>query len=144
MTIQQSYPFDLITTPLFIDKFNVSYSKSDFDKTNKFQFVVSTICPNNLEDCLNTTNGGLLGTVNNVVSADVALEWYEQDEHNIYIRIANTVTINLPNDIDVKGIFLRKKADPKFVLFGMVNQTPLRFCSKMIFEKDNILLQITK
>ena len=140
MTETQSYPFDLILVPNAIKKYNVSYSDSDFDGTNKWQLVISTICPDNIADCLN--NSGLLnGSVNNVANADIGLELVEQDATNSHVKIKNNINITLNDDIDVKGIFLRKKSN-NYVLMGMINQTPMRFCEKIMFEKDNILFQL--
>ena len=140
MTETQSYPFDLILVPNAIKKYNVSYSDSDFDGTNKWQLVISTICPDNIEDCLNN-NGLLNGSVNNVANADIGIELVEQDATNSHVKIKNNVTITLNDDIDVKGIFLRKKSN-NYVLMAMINQTPMRFCEKIMFEKDNILFQL--
>ena len=140
----QSYPFDLIKSPLFKTKHNISFSASDFEGTNKCQVVISTVCPDNFDDCLNSN--GLLNTSGNnavTVSAtgDIALEYVEQDESNSYIQIKNNVTINLNDDTDVKGVFIRRKSN-NFVIFVMVNENPMRFCEKIMFEKDNVILQI--
>lgn len=141
MVERQSYPFDLIRTPLFFDKFNSSFSKADFNGSNNFQIVVSTVCPDNLSDCLNGSTGVLTGSVNNVATADVALQFVREDDVNAHIKIKNNVTMTLSSDVDVKGVFIRKKSN-NFVVFGMVNKTPMRFCEKIIFEKDNVILQI--
>lgn len=141
MTETQSYPFDLILVPNAIKKYNLSYSDDDFDGTNKWQLVISTICPDNIEDCLNN-NGLLNGSVNNVANGDIGLELVEQDATNSYVKIKNNVTITLNDDVDVKGIFLRKKSPSNYVLMAMINQTPMRFCEKIMFEKDNILFQL--
>ena len=141
MVETQSYPFDLIRTPLFFDKYNSSFSKSDFDGTDNFQIVLSSVCPDNISDCLNASTGVLNNSVNNVASGDIALEFVRQDESNAYIAIKNNVTITLNDDIDVKGVFIRKKSGG-FVIFAMVNETSMRFCDKIIFEKDNVIMQI--
>lgn len=141
MVEKQSYPFDLIRSPYFFDKFNVSFDKTDFDGTNKFQIVLSAICPDNIPDCLNT-NGTIKNTVNNVANSDIALELIVEDEKNRHILIKNDVSITLNEDIDVKGVFIRKKSNG-FVVFAMVNEKPMRFCDKIMFESGNIILQIT-
>ena len=140
MTETQSYPFDLILVPDFRKKYNLSFSDDDFDGTNKWQLVISTICPDNIADCLNN-NGLLNSSVNNVANADIALQLVDQDETNSYVKIKNNVNITLNDDVDVKGIFLRKKSN-NYVLMAMINQTPMRFCEKIMFEKDNVLFQL--
>lgn len=141
MAEKQSYPFDLIRSPLFFDKFNVSFDKTDFDGTNKFQIVLSSICPDNIPDCLNS-NGTIKNTVNNVANSDIALELVVEDDTNRHILIKNDVTITLNEDIDVKGVFIRKKSNG-FVVFAMVNENAMRFCDKIMFESGNVILQIT-
>lgn len=139
----KSYPFDFITTPLFIDNFNISYHKSDFDGTNKFQMVISTVCPDNIEECINSS--GALDT--DVVTIDavtnIALILDDEDKYDTCISIANTVTMNLPTDVDVKGVFLRRNSSPYFVLFAMVNENPVR-TNKIIFEEGNELLKVQR
>ena len=140
----QSYPFDLIKSPLFKSKYNISFSVSDFDGTDKCEIVISTVCPDNFSDCLDSD--GLLRTSGNnavTVSAteDIALEYVEDDEVNSYIKIKNNVTVTLDSDVDVKGVFIRRKAND-FVIFGMVNENTMRFCEEIKFEQDNVILQI--
>ena len=141
MVEKQSYPFDLIRSPLFFDEFNVSFDKTDFDGTDNFQIVLSSICPDNISDCLNV-DGTINGEVTNVANSDIALELVVDDERNRHILIKNDVSITLNEDIDVKGVFIRKKSNG-FVVFAMVNENAMRFCEKIIFESGNIILQIT-
>ena len=139
MTDIVSVPLDLVPTPLFRKKYNISYSDSDFDGTEKFEIVFSNLCPDNIPDCLNSN-----GTLNTTAvpdadtSMDIALELVEQGDVACYVKIAETATVTLSEDVDVKGMFLRKKTGG-FVLMAMVNQKPMRFCEGMTFEADNIL-----
>ena len=138
MTDVVSVPLDLIPTPLFRKKYNSSYGDSDFDGTAKWEFVVSTACPDNIVDCLNASTGVLASGVTVSDTEDVSLELVEQGDVACYVKIKSDVVMTLASDIDVKGLFLRKKSGG-FVLMAMVNQTPMRFCDGMTFEADNIL-----
>lgn len=132
-----SVPIDFITTPLFDKKHNVSYSDSDFDDTAKWQIVISNDCPDNIPDCLNS-NGLLNSNVTVSATADIKLHLEEVDDYNSYVTIAENLSMSLSEDVDMKGLFLRKKSN-NFVLMAMVNQTPMRFCDGVTFEKDNVL-----
>lgn len=132
-----SVPIDLITTPLFDKKHNISYNDSDFNDTAKWQIVISNNCPDNLADCLNS-NGLLNSSVTVSATADIKLHLEEVDDYNSYVTIADNVTVSLSDDVDMKGLFLRKKSN-NFVLMGMINQTTMRFCDGITFEKDNVL-----
>jgi len=139
MTETISVPLDLIPTPLFRKKYNVSYSDSDFDGTNKWEIVIATVCPDNLNDCLDSS--GVLTGVTVADSEDISLNLTENGNIGCYVTIKNNVTMSLDSDVDVKGLFLRKKSN-NFILMGMVNQKPMRFCDGMTFEKDNVLFVI--
>lgn len=132
-----SVPVDLITTPLFDKKHNVSYSDSDFDGTAKWQIVISNDCPDNISDCLDS-NGLLNSSVVVSATSDIKLHLEESDDYNSYVSIAETLSMSLANDVDMKGLFLRKKSN-HFVLMAMVNQTSMRFCDGVTFEADNVL-----
>ena len=51
--------------------------------------------------------------------------------------------MSLNADIDVKGIFLRKKSNG-FVLMAMVNNKPMRFVDGVTFEAGNVLFVKTR
>ena len=138
-----SVPLDLITTPLFDKKHNISYSDSDFDGTAKWEMVVSDTCPINIADCL-TSTGTLKSSIAVSAVADIKLILKETDDdgnidyYNSSVSIAENMTMTLANDVNMKGMFLRKKSNG-FVLMAMTNQTPMRFCDGVTFEKDNVL-----
>lgn len=136
MTDTVSVPIDLYFTPLFIKKYNDKFSDSDFDGTAKFEIVISDDCNDNISDCL--TSAGLLDS-STVVSdtEDMPLTLVE-DNNSSYVMITNNVEMTIDSDVDVKGIFLRKKSNG-FVIMAQVNSKAMRFCDGMTFEKDNIL-----
>ena len=142
MTDTVSVPLDLVPAPMFRKAYNVEYYDSDFDGTSNFIFVLSNECPDNIEDCVDSS--GYLDTeaVPDYLDnrANVGLTLVEQGDVACYVKIAANATVTLSSDIDVKGIFLMKESG--FVLMAMVNQTPMRFCSGMVFEKDNVLFTI--
>ena len=147
MTEIQSYPYDLATSPLFIDKFNLSYSQADFDGTAKFELVISSDCPDNVGDCINT-NGLLKNTVNVDVTGDMKLSVERDGEgdgytRNIHILLAEGCEIPLSEDILLKGAFLRKKSNG-FVIAFMIEETPIRYCENIIFEEGNVLFKIIR
>lgn len=132
-----SVPIDLITTPLFDKKHNISYSDSDFDGTAKWEFVVSNDCPIDIPDCLDS-DGLLDSAVDVSATSDVKLQIVEEDDYNCYVKIAENMVMSLSDDVDLKGMFLRKKSNG-FVLMAMTNQTPMRFVDGVTFEADNVL-----
>ena len=138
-----SVPIDLITTPLFDKKHNISYNDSDFDGTAKWELIISNDCPDNVNDCLDS-NGLLNNSVALSANVDIKLQLHETDDdgtidyYNSYVAIAENTTLSLSDDIDMKGLFLRKKSN-NFVLMAMVNQTPMRFVNGVTFEADNVL-----
>ena len=139
MTDVVSVPIDLYITPLFIKKYNDKYSDSDFDGTAKFEIVISSDCNDNISDCL--TSAGLLAS-STVVSdtEDIALTLVD-DTNSSYVKITDDVVMSINSDVDVKGIFLRKKSNG-FVIMGQTNSKAMRFCDGMTFEKDNILFKL--
>ncbi len=143
-----SVPLDLITSPLFDKKHNVSYSDSDFDGTAKWEIVFSATCPNNIPDCLNVSTGVLNNTVAVTARSDIKLKLNETDDgvidyYNSSVVIHENLTMSLNADIDVKGIFLRKKSNG-FVLMAMVNNKPMRFVDGVTFEAGNVLFVKTR
>ena len=141
MTDVVSVPLDLIPTPLFRKKYNLSYGDGDFDGTEKFELVISANCPDNISNCLNSSTGVLASGVTVSSTANVALELVEQGDVACYVKIKSDVVMSLASDVDVKGIFLRKKSGG-FVLMAMVNDKPIRFCNGMTFEADNVLFVV--
>ena len=142
MTETQSYPFDLIRSPLAKKKYNISYSDSDLDGTAKWQIIISNDCSDNVADCIDS-NGVLKSGFTKTTLGDIKLQLVEYNEYSSEIMIKENVTFNLSSDVDVKGVFLVKKASPYFVLGYSINVKPMRFCEKIIFEADNVLWKVT-
>jgi len=135
-----SVPMDLIPCPLFRKKYNICYSDDDFDETDKWELVLSNNCPNNLSDCVDS-DGLLDNSVTESDTEDISLSLVEEGDIGCYVSIADNVEMSVDGDVDVKAIFLRKKENG-FVLMGMVNQKPMRFCDGMTFEEGNVLFVI--
>ena len=140
MTETQSYPFDLIRSPLAKKKYNLSYSDSDFNGGANWTVLVSSDCPDNVDDCLNSSSE-LKSGVNTTSLGDIKLELVEYSDYSSSIIIKENVTFTLDDDLDVKGVFLKKKSS-NFILAYSINLKPMRFCEKIIFEADNVLWNI--
>lgn len=134
---EQSYPMDLIRCPLTKKKYNIDWNDSDLDGAAKFKFVVSPDCPSNISSCVNS-NGTFASGFTTTNMGDVKLNLVEYDDYNSVIELAETVTYNLSSDTDVKGIFLVKKSN-NFVFAYMINDKPMRFCDKIVFEENSNL-----
>lgn len=138
MTETQSYPLDLIRCPNTKKKYNNLWSDSDLNGSAKFQIVVSDDCPDNIDDCVNKSTGLFKTGFTTTVLGDIKLKLTEYDDYNSAIEVYETATYTLANDLDVKGLFLQKKAN-NFVFAYMINQRPMRFCDKLIIEENSNL-----
>lgn len=144
MVEQESFPIDLTFVDDFDETINTSkWSLSLFDGTAKCELVFSSDCPNNISDCLNSS-----GTLNNSVSvdtrADIKLLVNKETVRNKFLYISESLTVNISENFDVKGLFLRNKSNG-YVLAYMINPNrPMRFCRKIIFEEGNVLLQLLR
>lgn len=147
MTESQSYPFDFVTAPLFFDKYNINFSKSDFDGTARFQMVLASDCPDNIGDCLKS-DGTLDSSVTVFSTGDIKLSLTEQSSDDDYtnvieVAIAEDMEISLSSDANIKGVFLKMKSN-NFILFFMIDINPMRYCDKICFEEGNVLLKVTR
>lgn len=143
MVEYESYPIDLTFVDDFDETMNNKWSPSTFDGTAKCELVFSSDCPENIEDCLNGN-----GTLNNSVSvdrrADIKVNRNVENIRNKYIYISESLTVNIGDNFDVKAIFLRVKANG-YVMAYMINPNrPMRFCERIMFEEDNVLLKLLR
>ncbi|MBO6271524.1 hypothetical protein J6O48_01950 [bacterium] len=138
MTEIVSVPMDLVFVSDVVEQHNLKWSSADFDGTAKCEFVFSTNCPDNIEDCLTAT-----GTLNVDVmySADVKLRVDKEASDVNALYVSENVTVNIDDNVDIKGIFLRKKSNG-YVLGYMISLNPLRFCNTMGFEEGNVLAKL--
>ena len=140
MAETQSIPFDLIRSPLARKKYNVEFDDSDFDGTANFEIVLSDDCPDNVEDCIDST-GVLKSGFSTTTLGDIKLELIEYDDYSCEVVISETVEFLVDGDIDVKGIFLQKKSNDFVVGYSIVPKA-VRFCDKLVFEESNVLWKI--
>ena len=136
MSDVQSYVFDLQRVTDFFDRWNVDWKATgDFGVNNKFQIVLSSYAPNNIEECLD--NGRLSSDVTVAYVKDCRLDWI-----NEVMTIANTVTFNIGDDISpLKAVFIRNKAS-KVVLGYSINTHHFEVTNKVIFSAGTILWSI--
>ena len=141
---EESFPIDLTFVDDFDEVRNTKWSSSDFNgAANKCELVFSSYCPNNIEDCL-TSSGTLNSSVTIDERADIKLMENKENIRNKYLYISESLELNIDDNFDVKAIFMRKKSNG-YVMAYMINiGTPMRFCNKIIFEEDNVLLRLLR
>lgn len=134
----KSYPFDFDSVNDFFTQWNIKFKLSDMTgASNKFQLVLASTCPNNIEQCL--TNGSLNNNVTIYTSQDVKLTW---DNSQKTISITDNVTFNLStNTFSLKAVFLRNKSNG-YVMGYSINENAVSVTNKVIFDKDTILWSI--
>lgn len=141
--VEESFLIDLTFVDDFDEVRNTKWSSSDFNGTAKCELVFSSYCPDNIEDCVNS-NGTINSSVTIDETADIKLMENKENIRNKYLYISESLELNIDDNFDVKAIFLRIKSNG-YVLAYMINiGTPMRFCNKIIFEEDNVLLRLLR
>ena len=134
---EQSYIFDFQRTPLFWEKWNISFTvaKMKQDAVN-FEVVYCTHAPNNIDDCLNQD-----GTLNNNVEiAGVALLRLKYDEGIISVRSQSAYHIG-DSIIPLKAVFIRDRSTG-FVMGYSINTVAFEVTNNVILREGTILWSI--
>lgn len=140
----QSVPFDFQSVDDFLDEWNLQFRLNDMTNTaNKFQLVLASYCPDNINQCL--TNGQLnsnvtIATISGTAQIkDCPLVW---DTVNNEIRSGTAdVTFNLStNTFPLKAIFLRTYAG--YVMGYSITSTPIKVTNEVILEANTILWSV--
>ncbi len=140
MTEVESFPIDLIMVDSFAHEHNLKWSVSDL--ANGVELVFSSDCPDNIENCL-TNTGTLAMNVAVDLQTDIKLGANTENVNNNFMYITESLDVTIDDNFDVKGLFLRVKSNG-YVMGYMINQKPMRFCNKIMFEADNVLVQLVR
>lgn len=133
----QSYIVDFNRVDSFFDNWNKKFNVSDMNASNKFQIVLSSYSPNNIEECLNS-NGTLNTTVvTGTYVQDVALTWA-----NNTIKVAFDVTFSFgDNVVPLKSLFIRDKTTG-FVMGYSIFMNTFNASNQLIFDANTVLWSI--
>jgi len=135
----QSYLFDFTEVDDFFDNWNVKFSTTDMDGSNKFQLVLASYSPTNISECLNAN--GTLNTTNVTGTRvlDCGLIW-----NNRTIKLAFDVDFNIGNSIvPLKAVFLRHKSTG-YVMGYSININSFNITNHLIYDADSIFYSIAK
>ena len=146
---EQSYIFDLIRTPDFMDNMNrdTCFDTAEMDGVTKnYEFVLATSCPNNIEDCLDS-NGCLVNSVVTIdvgTDAQISLLWSKGVDNDRVISIGGSTSVTLDvGDIDVlmKGLFLRD-ISTGYVLAYCILTRNVPITNEIVLPASGVLWQI--
>ena len=141
----QSYIFDFTRVPNFLDDMNREdcFDTADMDGlTANYEFVFATVCPSNIEECLN--NDGTINTTNvtlyNLATGSTTLLWSKGVNGQRTMSIAqNNVTIDVGDvDVPLKAMFLRDSASG-YVLAYSINDKAVTITNEVVFPVNGVL-----
>ena len=146
---EQSFIFDFIRTPDFMDNFNRSgcFDVNDMDGINKnYEFVLSSSCPDNIEDCLDS-EGCLKNTVTTVNVGDdgqISLLWSKGIGNDRTISLGGNSSVTLDvGDVNVmmKGLFLRDISTGYVLAYCILTRT-VPITNEVVFPASGLLWNI--
>ena len=132
----QSYIVDFKRVDSFFDEWNLKFKVADMNATNKFEVVVSSYSPNNIEECLNN-DGTLSNTVTGTYVENLALTWADN-----VIRVAFDVTFSFgDNVVPLKSLFIRDKVTG-YVMGYSIFMNTFNVSNQMVLDANTILWSI--
>lgn len=133
---EHSYLFDFRRVSDFFSQWNVKFHTMEMNGGANFELVLSSYCPDNIEDCL-SSNGSLNSDVTVSRTANLGLNW-----SNDTVTVANDVTFTIGNTTEpLKAIFIRHKSS-KYVMGYSINMNSFTITNKVVFDKDTIIWSI--
>ena len=137
MTEVQSYLFDFNRVSTFFDEWNNKFSVSDMDGSNKFEVVVSSYSPNNINECLNANGTLNTSVVTGTYSQNLPLTWA-----NDTIKVAFDVTFNFGTSIvPLKSLFIKHKSIG-YVMGYSIFMATFNVTNQLVLDADTVLWSI--
>lgn len=146
---EQSFIFDFIRTPDFMDNINRSgcFDTVDMDGTSKnYEFVLSSSCPDNIDDCLD--NDGCLNnsvtTVNIGDDGQISLLWSKGVDNDRVISLGGNSAVTLDvGDINVmmKALFLRDISTGYVLAYCILTRT-VPITNEVVFPASGVIWNI--
>jgi hypothetical protein len=143
---EQSFVFDFIRTPNFMDNFNKEFDVDDMDGTTKnFEFVLASSCPDNIDGeggCL--TDGCLNNSVTIVTTEEVALLWSKGVDNDRAISLGGNTSVTIDvGDVNVymKGLFLRDGTSGYVLAYCILTKT-VPITGSVVLPAEGVVWQI--